>query len=308
MAQKFSLFLVGGSGTKVRQLQISSRQCILFALLTVTLLSIIGYGMWDYVSLRREAARSSSLQRELALSSEEVVLQRGQINRFAQEIDLLKERIVTLDQFEERIRILANLDQREQQEGLFGVGGSAPEDLSPEMDIARDHQQLMRRMHVQVRRLDNAAALQSGSFATLVEKLEERKNILAHTPAIRPSQGWVTSGFEYRRNPFTGKREFHRGMDIANRKGTPVLATADGVVSFIGERGAFGTLMVIDHGYGFTTRYAHLEKGLKQKGDRVQRGEVVAKMGSSGRSTGPHLHYEVRLNGVPVNPENYILN
>ncbi|MCJ8500645.1 M23 family metallopeptidase [Desulfatitalea alkaliphila] len=308
MAQKFSLFLVGGSGTKVRQLRISRGQCILLALLTLTLLSVIGYGMWDYVSIGREAARNSALQRELALRNEEVTLQRRQIQKFAREIDLLKERIVTLDQFEERIRILANLDQRDQQEGLFGVGGSAPEDLSPELDITRDHQQLMRRMHAQVRQLDNAAARRSGSFATLVEKLEERKNILAHTPAIRPAQGWVTSSFEYRRNPFTGKREFHRGMDIANRKGTPVVATADGVVSFIGERGAFGTLMVIDHGYGFTTRYAHLEKGLKQKGDRVQRGEVMAKMGSSGRSTGPHLHYEVRLNGVPVNPENYILN
>ncbi len=97
-------------------------------------------------------------------------------------------------------------------------------------------------------------------------------------------------------------------MDIANRKGTAILATANGIVSFAGKKGPMGNVVVIDHGHGMITRYAHLSEALKKQGDTVKRGDIIAQMGNSGRSTGPHLHYEVHLNGVPVNPVTYILN
>jgi murein DD-endopeptidase MepM/ murein hydrolase activator NlpD len=100
----------------------------------------------------------------------------------------------------------------------------------------------------------------------------------------------------------------HKGLDIAARKGTPILATADGIVTFAGKKGLLGKTIVIDHGHGMKTRYGHNHKLLKKRGDRVKRWEPIALMGSSGRSTGPHTHYEVHLNGVPVNPEKYILN
>jgi murein DD-endopeptidase MepM/ murein hydrolase activator NlpD len=308
MTHKLSLILLGGSGSKIRQIHFSRKQFIVFAFFLLLGLAAVGYGLVDYVSVRSEAAEKTTFVRLLAHQNEEVVLQRQQLQRFAQEINELKERIVALDEFEERIRILANIDQADKQEGLFGVGGSFPEDLNAAADLTQSHHQLIRGMHQQVQQLSVASLNQETNFSSLVEKLEERKNILAHTPAIRPAQGWVTSGFEYRQNPFTGRREFHRGMDIANRKGTPVVATADGVVSFVGESGGLGIMIVIDHGYGFNTRYAHLQEGLKKRGERVRRGEVIARMGNTGRSTGPHLHYEVRLNGVPVNPDNYILN
>jgi murein DD-endopeptidase MepM/ murein hydrolase activator NlpD len=135
---------------------------------------------------------------------------------------------------------------------------------------------------------------------------------LASTPAIRPLSGdaksWVTSRFGYRKSPFTGRREFHKGLDIASRKGTPILATADGVVTFAGKKGLLGMTIVIDHGHGMKTRYGHNHELLKKRGDKVKRWEPIALMGSSGRSTGPHTHYEVHLNGIPVNPEKYILN
>jgi murein DD-endopeptidase MepM/ murein hydrolase activator NlpD len=145
-------------------------------------------------------------------------------------------------------------------------------------------------------------------LAKLFETLEGQRNLLASTPAIRPSSGWMTSRFGYRTSPFTGRKEFHKGVDIANRKGTAILATADGIVSFAGQKGAMGNIVVIDHGHGLVTRYAHLSKALKKRGEAVKRGDIIAQMGNSGRSTGPHLHYEVQLNGVPVNPAKYILN
>jgi murein DD-endopeptidase MepM/ murein hydrolase activator NlpD len=153
-----------------------------------------------------------------------------------------------------------------------------------------------------------AVVQQAHEFEELLEQIKKQRNLLAGTPTIRPVDGWVTSRFGYRKSPFTGRRELHKGLDISNRKGTPIMATADGVVCFADKKGLYGLTMVIDHGHGLKTRYAHLNKLLKKKGENVKRGDVIAQMGSTGRSTGPHLHYEVRLNGVPVNPAKYILN
>ena len=203
---------------------------------------------------------------------------------------------------------MANIDQPDNHDGLFGVGGSVPEDLNTELELDQRHHRLIKDMHRQAAQLENAADNQTDDFESLLGKLEDQKNLLAHTPAIRPVDGWITSTFGYRVSPFTGKKEFHKGWDIANRKGTEIMATADGVVSFMGSKGNLGNVVVIDHGHGITTRYAHLDEGVCKPGDRVKRGQVVARMGNSGRSTGPHLHYEVRLNGVPVNPSRYILN
>lgn len=109
-------------------------------------------------------------------------------------------------------------------------------------------------------------------------------------------------------SPFTGSREFHKGIDIANRQGTPIVATADGVVSFKGNKGLLGNVIMLDHGHGMMTRYGHTHEILVEIGDTVKRGDKIAVVGSTGRSTGPHLHYEVMLNGIRVNPEKYILN
>jgi len=139
--------------------------------------------------------------------------------------------------------------------------------------------------------------------------MEEQRNMLACTPTIRPvDDGYISSVFGYRISPFTERKEFHKGLDIATKKGTPILATADGVVTFSDKKGLIGNMIVIDHGYGFTTRYGHCQKLLKNKGDTVKRGDIIALVGNTGRSTGPHVHYEVQLNGVQVNPTRYIIN
>jgi murein DD-endopeptidase MepM/ murein hydrolase activator NlpD len=170
----------------------------------------------------------------------------------------------------------------------------------------------MRDMHEQVEQLSFASDTQQKEFESLLKSLEDQQNLLASTPAIRPvSRGvksWTTSRFGYRISPFTKRRELHKAYDIAARKGTPILATADGVVTFAGKKGLYGNFMVIDHGHGMKTRYGHCQKFLKKRGDKVKRWEPIALLGNTGRSTGPHVHYEVHLNGIPVNPEKYILN
>ena len=142
----------------------------------------------------------------------------------------------------------------------------------------------------------------------LFERLASQRDLLGATPSVRPTGGWVSSGFGYRRDPFTGRARLHKGMDFAANRGTPVYAPADGVVSLAGREGGYGKIVSIDHGYGIVTRYAHNSRVLVKSGQRVKRWEKIAEVGSTGRSSGPHLHYEVRLNGVPVDPEKYILN
>ncbi|MDN5937248.1 MAG: M23 family metallopeptidase [Salinisphaera sp.] len=133
---------------------------------------------------------------------------------------------------------------------------------------------------------------------------EVRKQV---TPSGSPTlTGWISSVFGWRVDPFTGRRGFHEGIDFAAPLGSKVLAAAAGVVSFAGHMQGYGNLVEINHGNGYVTRYGHCKKILVHVGQRVDKGEVVAKVGSTGRSTGPHVHFEVRRNGKVVNPASYI--
>ncbi len=142
----------------------------------------------------------------------------------------------------------------------------------------------------------------------LWEALSERQSLLSATPNIKPARGWFTSKFGYRISPFTSRPVMHNGLDIAASPGAPIFAPADGVVSFAGYDPGYGKLVSIDHGYGVVTRYGHTSQILVEVGQKIKRRDVIAAVGTTGRSTGPHLHYEVRVNNVPVDPQNYVLD
>ena len=278
----------------------------------MSVFAAIGYIIYDYYHLKGAASLLQNRERHISSQLDEIRHQRKQIQEFAGEINALKAKIVKLNSFEKKIRIIANIGKPSESEGIFGVGGSLPEDLDGQIPLKEKHYSLMRDMHEQIEELDRASTGQQAELASLLKSLEDQQNLLASTPAIHPISGnvkyWVTSRFGYRKSPFTGRREFHKGLDIASRKGTQVLATADGVVTYAGKKGLLGLTIVIDHGHGMKTRYGHNHELLKKRGDKVKRWEPIALMGSTGRSTGPHTHYEVHLNGIPVNPEKYILN
>ena len=136
--------------------------------------------------------------------------------------------------------------------------------------------------------------------------LEGKRHQLESTPSIWPTDGWVTSRYGNRISPFTGKPQFHGGLDIASDFGTPIIAPARGRVTFVGKKGPMGRAVIIDHGYGLKTTYAHTAKTYVARGEVVERGTPIAAVGSTGRSTGPHLHYAVEVNGRSVDPANYI--
>ena len=145
------------------------------------------------------------------------------------------------------------------------------------------------------------------NLGSLVSVLESQAARLASTPTIWPTQGWVSSPFGYRIDPFTGKRTFHRGIDIATNFGNPVVAAADGSVIEARFDKFYGRTVIISHGNGMVTQYCHLEKYTVAPGQKIRRGDILGYVGKTGKALGPHLHYEVRINDTAVNPYNYIL-
>ncbi len=312
MRKKISFVVLSSSGAPAKQICTSKTSIHLFGVVIIAVFAAIGYIVYDYYNLRETTSFLQNREVYIASQLEEIHHQRKQIQEFANEINSLKGKLLELNGFEKKIRIIANIEKTNDSGNIFGVGGSIPEDLDAQLPLKEKHNSLMRDMHEQIEQLSRASGSQQEEFESLLKSLEDQQNLLASTPAIRPiSRGvksWITSRFGYRKSPFTGRREFHKGYDISSRKGTPVLSTADGVVTYAGKKGLLGNIIVIDHGHGMITRYGHCYKILKKRGDKVKRWETIALMGSTGRSTGPHVHYEVHLNGIPVNPEKYILN
>jgi murein DD-endopeptidase MepM/ murein hydrolase activator NlpD len=267
------------------------------------IIALIGtsYIFYDYYRMKIFLPTSNMLQNEIQN-------QRSQIQAFSEEINILKQDMLKLKRLDEKIRVIANIENPRDKKTMFGIGGSLPDDLDASLPLTKKHNALVREMHEQLEHLKMASNMQMKSFQELILSLESQKSLLAATPSIRPAVGWISSVFGYRTSPFTGQREFHKGLDIAARTGTPVIAPASGVVTFVGKKGPYGLVAVINHGHGVVTRYGHLKKCMTKIGDRVKRGDKIALIGNSGRSTGPHLHYEVNVNGIPVNPKKYILD
>jgi murein DD-endopeptidase MepM/ murein hydrolase activator NlpD len=298
MKKKITFFILGNTGSIIKRTTVSRGVITCLTISIAVCLILFSIVIYDYLNK----------QEKIVNQQEEIVNQRKQLKAFAADINSLKSKLVDLKSFEEKIRNVANIEENADQENLFGVGGSIPEDFDTQIPITEKYNSLIREMHEQTQQFNLAAINQKKSFESLFNNLEDQRNLLAATPAIRPTDGWISSKFGYRTSPFTGLREFHQGLDIAARKGAPVLAAADGVVTFAGTKGLMGKLIVIDHGYGMITRYAHIHKMLKKRGDAVKKGDTIALVGNTGRSTGSHLHYEVHLDGIPVNPAKYILN
>jgi murein DD-endopeptidase MepM/ murein hydrolase activator NlpD len=142
---------------------------------------------------------------------------------------------------------------------------------------------------------------------SLTTALYDQRDTMNSLPTLKPTNGWYTSGFGVRSSPFTGKSTMHEGLDLANNIGSAIVATAAGVVTYAGPRAGYGNLVTVNHGYGVSTQYGHLSKWYVKVGEKVKRGQKIAAVGNTGRSTGPHVHYEVRVNGIPVDPYFYIL-
>lgn len=291
---------------KGRNTTLSHRHLVLIALVVLValpvLLGVVAWHAQDMLSAHNADSLLSAQRRELAAQRTAVAEAKrsaeAHLNALAQRLGQMQAQMMRLNALGTRLTRMAGLDAREfnfsVEAAMGGPEKAAGMSNPPELMSSLDH--LAREIERQQERL-----------SALENLLLDRKLSAAVTPSGWPVQGgWVSSGFGQRADPFNGHQSYHEGVDIASNMGSPVLAMGDGVVSHSGEKAGYGLLVEVTHESGLVTRYAHASAVLVRVGDRVQKGQSVALVGSSGRSTGPHLHFEVVRNGVSVNPMRYL--
>lgn len=320
----YSLIVVSDETSPVRRFELPKswlRRGIAGGVIAVlAILFLIG----DYVRVRLDNVELDGLRAE-------TVERRALVKEFEAKLESVDQHLASIQEFERKVRIIANLpgsagtgggevtavgeaggDLAEGGQGgledaseLPGAGGvSRLPEIAP--DAAEPERVSLLGQAAEY--LGEVADGQSATLAELVDALEGKRDYLESSPSIWPAKGWLTSRYGYRMSPFTNQRSFHAGLDIAGQVGTPIVAPANGRVVFAGKRGPLGNAVILDHGYGVRTQYGHNDELFVKSGDQVARGDKIATLGNSGRSTGPHLHYVVEVNGKTRDPLDYIFD
>ncbi|MBI5811012.1 MAG: M23 family metallopeptidase [Deltaproteobacteria bacterium] len=307
MEKRFlTLFVLTNDASRTRQLKIPVNLLKAASAAFVIIFFVLSFVVFDYARLKGNA-------NELYKLREQNTAQRIELQGFASKMRDMETQIARLNIFDKKLRIIANIEEPkgllQQKEQLMGIGGGAPQDAEAYLTSPGGRLEgMVKEMRSDMTQLSRLAETQEKSFTELQAQLAKKTAFLASTPSVWPTRGWVTSSYGQRISPFTGLPQMHKGLDIANRMGAPVVAPAAGVVVKVAWESGLGKTVTIRHGYGMKTDYGHLAEIYVRTGQRVRRGDKIAAIGNTGHSTGPHLHYEVSLNGVSVNPNKYILN
>lgn len=228
---------------------------------------------------------------------------------FAKEILEMRETVKRTTEVETQLKDLLKLKSRNAIIKYTGFGGPSYIDTKLlEKEVENNNEMISRKaFEAAVKYIDSQAQINEKSFQEIIKYITDQRAKLTAVPSGWPVKGWITCGFGSRIDPFTGALSFHQGVDIANDMGSPVKATADGVVQYADfERGGYGNLITINHGNGYLSKYGHLQKFIVSPGQHIKKSQIIGFLGSTGKSTSPHLHYEVILNGVAVNPVKYL--
>ncbi len=302
MAKRFYTVLVLPDATsRARRFHITKTAITVVSTILGVAFVAFGFFVHQYLNLNVRLLELARLRRDV--QAHDAVVDR---------LFEVEKELAQLRELDGRLRVVAGLSPLRDAGGGEGAPamGGIQADVGKALDeaIRNDKHSVMERMSQELDRLAHEMAERMSSLTELRGHLEERRSALAATPTIWPVRGLVTSGFGYRQSPFTGGRELHDGLDISAPFGTPVVATADGVVAYAGPlAGGYGNVVYVDHGHGFFTFYGHNSLNLVKTGVRVKRGQIIAQVGNTGMSTGPHVHYSVRSKGVWVNPLTYIV-
>ncbi|MFQ6618801.1 MAG: M23 family metallopeptidase, partial [Fidelibacterota bacterium] len=223
-----------------------------------------------------------------------------------QHVSRIKKELKNIEEKDNALRTYANLPLIDKDIRRVGVGGTSYDRISQLDFLIAGSGRKISELKFDVDKMAREISLEKLSYKEIYDSFRYNIELIKRTPSIKPVVGgYLNDGFGMRRDPFTNEIRPHRGVDISARKGTPVFATADGVVVYAQYKGTFGKAIKIDHGYGFSTVYAHLSKIYVKQGQKVHRRDIIGEVGNTGRSTAPHLHYEVRANDNPVNPFDY---
>jgi len=323
--RSYTILLVKDDGSSVRKAvfkQSTLRFTLFGGLVFVLALSLF---LTDYVSLHVNQFQISSLEKETQNWAKKFSLLELQVKN-------LEDQVQQASQFSKKIQLITNSNLRENLDQSQRIGKihsstallalSTPSGLEkparhpaekkpvPANSLSTS-KPFSSELELRIEKLKGRAELVKQDTWSLYTSLLEKRELLNNTPSLLPVEGWISSHFGYRNESIYSDHEpyFHKGMDIAAEEGAFVKSSADGKVVFTGyDDSGFGNLIIIDHGYGLETYYAHLSEIKTEFGHKVKKDDVIGSVGSTGKSTGPHLHYEVRIYGVPVNPANYVID
>jgi murein DD-endopeptidase MepM/ murein hydrolase activator NlpD len=287
MSRKFyTIFILPHAQERFRKLHLSRN----FLLGAAFIVGLVALGALTSPHLLFKALAQAQVVSELERENERL---RSEKESYEQTLSRIGERVREIESLAGQLASAVGVDAN----GAGGPTGTAlvPAPARPGREFDADLEDLRRRAD----QLDH-------TMDTIEEAWEVRLRILNSTPTLLPVEGYLSDGFGWRKDPFTGSREFHRGLDIVAPTGTPVLAPADGLVTAAGRMSGYGKTVHLSHGAGLGSRFGHLSEILVKPGQRVRRGDVIGRVGSTGRSTGPHLHYEIFRAGRPVDPKVFL--
>lgn len=330
--KKVTLFIVNNQSGGTHKIVLSAVWLKALSFISAVLIVIFAAGLVDYFGLLLQAMENKRLKVENAQLIKQFQIVESKVSALENSLERVKT-------FTSKLKLITNIDSTDRitklTVGAKPSAGQQIEEYEP-MEQRADTETLTKQdqvfvnkkplndqvgelaqevadkdyasLVIRIERAVKETQLKEQSVIDLWEGLSERQSLLSATPNIKPAKGWFTSRFGYRMSPFSGKSILHAGLDIAAAPGSPVYAPADGVVTFASYDEGYGKLVSVDHGYGVSTRFGHMSQIYVQVGQRITKWDVLGAVGNTGRSTGPHLHYEVRINGTPVDPINYILD
>lgn len=286
----FTLMILPHDSTNIKKFNITSNWFKLFAIVSIIFWLSSLFMFFSYFNLKNRVAYLSEVEK-INLK------QKVEIENLNAKIQFIETQLARLQNIDIKIRELVNLDVNTL--GTPAAGG---------ISKTKTDEDMVKVLESKASVIEEEIKQREKSLNELVEYLEDRRSLFMATPSLWPTRGLVTSEFGWRKDPISGVTEYHEGIDISAPSGTQVRAAAEGVVIESGNDAGYGKVVVIDHGYGIVTRYAHLSRSYVAVGQKVKKGSVIGAVGSSGKSTGSHVHYEVRIDGVPVNPIKYLFS
>jgi murein DD-endopeptidase MepM/ murein hydrolase activator NlpD len=300
--KSYTVIVVSDHDAPVKRYHVQKSYLVQLGVGVLLLVGMVLGGTIHYMQVAQDAAENRILR-------DENLTLRSQLKSVRERIEHIGSTLDRVERFDQKLRAVTMLSDPQRN---LAMGPTEPEPgtTSPTTDTQFTQLTTTETPNALMGRLDRLSAeatRQEQSLQELQAYFQDQKSLLASTPSIWPARGWVTSDFGSRLDPYTADRVMHQGLDIAAPHGKEVYSPSDGTVVFAGLEGGYGNVIVIDHGYGIKTRYGHLAKILVKPGEKVKRGALIAAVGNTGRSTGPHLHYEVRVNGIPQNPRKFIL-
>jgi len=303
MPREWTLFVASGDGDSYfqRTLRAKTLKVAAVGMVAVVLALVIGLGIVGYFG--GGSTRAATLARSNAQLT-------GELEGMRERVAELETAFTSLSDQGSELRLMAGLDEIDREVMQVGIGGPGVPRLEENPLFTDDPVAAADAFAVtyDLNALERRTRLLRQSMFEAADSLRAHRDLLAATPSILPTSGLLRSRFSTSRlHPILGEARAHEGVDITAPRGTPILAAADGRVMSAGRNTSYGLAVELEHGYGYSTLYAHASQVLVRAGQRVSRGDVIALVGSTGLSTAPHLHYEVRVGGRAVDPMNYIL-